>query len=255
MSIAVRVTLSLILILGLCRAADAAMILTDNGRVEVSVSDGIGGSDADTDFRDSGSGRTRATRDISVGSYSAFVQADSQSPPITPPASNTDATFTGWTLTSLRISRDVSDVTANGFARTEPARDITFQLPGGLYDITYRLAGFTSITNETSGNNSFAQAAIRLVNQTRTDAFIDDQQATADATGFDRTETFRFDVRPGEVFALTVDAQVTGILAESETAAQIDAIVEFEITLVPEPTSLGLLLAGLSVLLPSRRRR
>ena len=231
----------------------AATILSDNGRVEVSVSDGLGGTDADTDFRDSGSGRTRATRDITVGTYSAFAQADSQSPPIAPPPSNPDPDFVGWTLATLRINRATNDVDATGFARPEPSRAITFRLDEGVYDITYRIAGSADITNEQAGNTSLAGATIALVNQSQSALVLNEQGFTQDAVGFDRSGVMRFAALSDDVFALTVEASVTGDVAGAETAAQIDAIVEFEITVIPEPAS-GVVLAT-SVALLMRRRR
>ncbi|MEO1235426.1 MAG: PEP-CTERM sorting domain-containing protein [Planctomycetota bacterium] len=231
--------------------SSAATLVNDNGRVQVGVSAAVAFL-TDSDNVDPATGQAFVTLG-STPSPSYSVNATAQSGlDLLPGATGLRLDATA----NVTLTRSASEPPANGFAATEPGREIDFTLDAGRYRVTYALIGSAVVTDELPGNNSFARGSVSLRNQAEGLLLLDIREFGPDAAGYDVSGSIFIDVEADDVLTLNLDNGAEGIIGDTETQSVVDAFAAVDIVLVPEPGSLlGLLLGGGAVLVTRRGSR
>ncbi|MEM8739106.1 MAG: PEP-CTERM sorting domain-containing protein [Planctomycetota bacterium] len=231
--------------------SSAATIVNDNGSVQVGVSAAVAFL-TDSDNVDPATGQAFVTLG-STPSPSYSVNAIAQSGlDLLPDATGLRLDATAY----VTLSRSASEPPANGFAATEPGREIDFTLEAGRYRVTYTLIGTAVVSGELPGNNSFARGSVSLRNQAEGSLLLDIREFGPDIAGYSVSESIFIDVENDDILTLNLDNAAEGFIGGTETDAVVDAFASVEIVLVPEPASLlGVLLGGVAVLVPRRGSR
>ena len=163
-------------------------------------------------------------------------------------------TFTANSSVTLRRA-DSAAAAVNGYARTEPRQIFAFLLPEEGVTIDYAYRSILNIQNEPTANNSFTNFSLTIGAGTRQ---LFRLQRSSASEEFDITGTLVIDdslgLNPGAQITVIVDNQSYGYIDGASLFGDVDSDVRLDITTIPEPASLALLLAAAPALLARRRR-